>query len=41
MRKARHEQLEASLRRAWVLDPVVAAETKGTRPVHGKIERVN
>ena len=39
--RARQEQLEASVRRAWALDPVVSAETKGTRGVHGKIDRVN
>ena len=37
----RQEQLEASLERAWALDPVVLAETKGTREVHGKINIVN
>ena len=39
--RARQEQLETSVRRAWVLDPVVCAETKGTRGVHRKTERVN
>jgi integrase len=39
--RARQEQLEASVRRAWALDPVVSAETKGTRGVHGKTVRVN
>lgn len=39
--RARQEQLEASVRRAWVLDPFVSAATKGTRGVHGKMERVN
>jgi integrase/recombinase XerD len=39
--RARQEQLEASVRRAWVLDPVVSLATKGTHGVHGKTERVN
>lgn len=39
--RARQEQLEASVRRAWALDPVVSAATKGTRGVHGKTELVN
>src|SRR5215469_2298213 len=37
----RQAQLEASLERAWALDPVVLAETKGTPEVHGSIETVN
>jgi integrase/recombinase XerD len=39
--RARQEQLEASVRRAWVLDPVVSGATRGTPGVHGKTERVN
>jgi site-specific recombinase XerD len=39
--RARQEQLEADVRRAWAVDPVVFAETKGTLEVHGKQERVN
>lgn len=38
---ARQEQLEADIRQSWVGDAVVFAETKGTREVHGKEERVN
>jgi integrase/recombinase XerD len=39
--KARQEQLEADVRRAWGVDPVVFAETKGTPEVHGKTAGVN
>lgn len=39
--KARQEQLEADVRRAWSADPVVFAETKGTEKVHGEVAGVN
>ncbi len=42
--RARQEQLEADLTRAWGLDPVIAAqtaETGGTRGVHGENRRPN
>lgn len=34
--RARQKQLEASVRTAWEVDPVVASETKGTSDVRGK-----
>jgi len=37
----RQAQLESSLERAWALDPVVLAQTKGTPEVHEKMEVVN
>ncbi len=39
--RARQEQAEADVRRAWGEDPVVLLETKGTPEVHGKREVVN
>jgi integrase len=39
--RARQEQLEADLQRAWSEDPVVLLETKGTPEVHGKSGTVN
>ena len=39
--RARQEQLEADVKQAWRVDPVVFAETKGTQQVRGKTERVN
>jgi hypothetical protein len=39
--RARQEQLEADLQRAWSEDPVVLLETKGTPEVHGKSGVVN
>ena len=39
--KARQDQLEADVRRAWSADPVVFAETKGTPEVHGKVVGAN
>jgi integrase len=39
--RARQEQLEADVKQAWRMDPVVFAETKGTQEVRRKIERVN
>ena len=38
---SRQEQLEADVRRAWLADPVVFGETKGTQEVHGKRQVVN
>jgi len=38
---ARHEQLEADVKRTWGEDPVCLSETKGTREVHGEGEAVN
>jgi hypothetical protein len=29
--RARQEQLESDLQQSWALDPIVLAETKGTR----------
>ncbi len=39
--RARQEQLEADLERSWARDPIVLAETKGTREVHGVAEAIN
>lgn len=39
--RARQEQAEADVRRAWGQDPVVLLETKGTPEVHGKGPAVN
>jgi len=39
--RPRQEQLEASVRRSWVVDPVFSREGKGTRAAHGRTERVN
>jgi len=39
--RARQEQLEADLERSWARDPIVLAETKGTRAVHGVAEAIN
>jgi integrase/recombinase XerD len=39
--RARQEQLEADLERAWSRDPLVLVEAKGTRRVRGERERVN
>lgn len=34
--RARQQQLEASVRSAWDIDPIVASKTKGTSEVRGK-----
>jgi integrase/recombinase XerD len=39
--RARQEQAEADVRRAWSEDPLVLVETKGTQEVHGKGSVVN
>jgi integrase len=39
--RARQEQVEADVRRSWAADPLAFAETKGTRQVHARGERVN
>ena len=39
--RARQEQLEADVRRTWMRDPMVLAQTKGTPGVHGGTEVVN
>jgi integrase len=39
--KARQERLDADLERAWGQDPIVLAETEGTREVHAEHETVN
>ena len=39
--KARQDQLEADLTRAWEHAPVLLSQTKGTRGVHGRLQRVN
>ena len=39
--RSRQDQLEADLITAWSRDPLVALETKGTREVHEKTDRVN
>jgi integrase/recombinase XerD len=39
--RARQEQLEQDLKRAWEQDPVALMETKGTPEVHGKNGRYN
>jgi integrase/recombinase XerD len=39
--RSRQEQLEADLTNAWSRDPVILAETGGTRQVHGKNRRPN
>jgi integrase len=39
--RARQDQLESDVRRAWATDPVVFAETKGTPEVHRKGAGVN
>ena len=39
--RARQEQLEADLERAWSHDPVLLLETKGTQKLRGKDEAVN
>jgi|SRR5579864_933191 len=38
--RARQEQLDANLERAWASDPVALSETKGTLRVHGKLQVV-
>jgi hypothetical protein len=38
--RARQEQLDANLERAWAIDPVALSETKGTLGVHGKLQVV-
>jgi len=39
--RARQEQLEADVRRAWEAIPLLSGQTKGTPEVHEKAERVN
>jgi integrase len=39
--RARQEQLEGDVRRAWAADPLVFAETKGTPEVHERVAGVN
>ena len=39
--KSRQAQIEADLAKAWSMDPIVLAETKGTRKGHEKTERIN
>jgi integrase/recombinase XerD len=39
--RARQEQLEADLERAWSRDPLILVEAKGTRRVRGEHARVN
>lgn len=39
--RARQEQLEADVRRTWTVDLIAQSEKKGTREVHGNLERVN
>jgi integrase/recombinase XerD len=39
--RSRQEQLEADLTHAWSVDPVILAESGGTRQVHGKNRRPN
>ena len=39
--RARQEQLEADVRRAWGAIPLLSGQTKGTLGVHEKAERVN
>ena len=39
--RARQEQAEADVRRAWGQDPVALLEAKGTPEVHGKSPAVN
>lgn len=39
--RARQEQLEQDLKRAWDQDPLALLETKDTREVHDKSERIN
>lgn len=39
--RARQEQAEADVRRAWSEDPLVLVETKGTPEVHAKVRVVN
>jgi integrase/recombinase XerD len=39
--RARQEQLEADLERAWTRDPLVLLETKGTKEVHGEGQHPN
>jgi len=39
--RARQEQAEADVRRAWGQDPVALLETKGTLGVHEKPSAVN
>lgn len=39
--RARQEQLEADVERAWSRDPIVRLETKGTQEVRGNNGRVN
>jgi integrase len=39
--RARQEQLEQDLKRAWEQDPVALMETKGTPEVHGRTRRPN
>ena len=38
---SRQVQGESDVRRAWLADPVVFAETKGTPQVHGTRQRLN
>jgi len=39
--RARQEQLEADVRRAWMADLLAQPETKGTSEVHGENARPN
>jgi integrase/recombinase XerD len=39
--RARQEQLEADLERSWSFDPIILAETKGTKKVQRPTERPN
>lgn len=39
--RARQEQLESNLKRAWSQDPVALMIKKGTNQVHGKYKRIN
>jgi integrase len=38
---SRQRQVEADLKRAWEVDPIVLLETKATRRLRGEIEAVN
>jgi site-specific recombinase XerD len=38
---SRQVQLESDVKRAWLADPVVFAETKGTPQVHATSQRLN
>ena len=39
--RARQEQLEADVRRAWAADLIAQSATKGTSEVHGETARPN